>query len=163
MVFVERDSSIQVAIGCLINFVMLMASLKIQPIYDPLVDAANNIALLELYLTLFLGLLFRVSAVSDDAGESELFTVVAAALAAFIFVYPAVGMMLFSRRSRTTVTPPKSPLVKAVTGFLKRTPKTDAAPADKADVQKATPVPKDSEATAEITKANPTYESNVAL
>jgi hypothetical protein len=131
MVFVERDSSIQVAIGCLINFVMLMASLKIQPIYDPLVDAANNIALLELYLTLFLGLLFRVSAVSDDAGESELFTVVAAALAAFIFVYPAVGMMLFSRRSRTTVTPPKSPLVKAVSGFLrKRTPKADAAPAD---------------------------------
>jgi hypothetical protein len=118
MVFVERDSSIQVAIGCLINFVMLMASLKIQPIYDPLVDAANNIALLELYLTLFLGLLFRVSAVSDDAGESELFTLVAAALAAFIFVYPAVGMMLFSRRSRTTVTPPKSALAKAVTARL---------------------------------------------
>ena len=131
MVFVERDSSIQVAIGCLINFVMLMASLKIQPIYDPLVDAANNIALLELYLTLFLGLLFRVSAVSDDAGESELFTLVVAVLGAFIFVYPAVGLMLFSRRSRTTVTPPKSPLAKAVSAFLrKRTPKADAAPAD---------------------------------
>jgi hypothetical protein len=138
-----------------------MASLKIQPIYDPLVDAANNIALLELYLTLFLGLLFRVSAVSDDAGESSLFTVVVAALAAFIFVYPAVGMMLFSRRSRTTVTPPKSRLAKAVSGFLKRTPKADAAPAD---VQKATPVPKNNnKATGEITVANPAYESSVAL
>jgi hypothetical protein len=147
MVFVEPDSSIQVAIGCLLNFAMLMASLKIQPLYDPLVDAANNIAFLELYLTLFLGLLFRVSAVSDDAGESELFTLVVAVLGAFIFVYPAVGLMLFSRRSRTTVTPPKSPLVKAVTktvsGFLNktvsgfRTPKADAAPAEpKADVQK---------------------------
>ena len=70
MVFVERDSSIQIAIGCLINFAMLMISLKIQPIFDLLIDAANNIALLELYLTLFLGLLFRVSAVSEDAGES---------------------------------------------------------------------------------------------
>jgi hypothetical protein len=135
MVFVEPDSSIQVAIGCLLNFAMLMASLKIQPLYDPLVDAANNIAFLELYLTLFLGLLFRVSAVSDDAGESELFTLVVAVLGAFIFVYPAVGLMLFSRRSRTTVTPPKSPLVKAVTktvsGFFKKTtPKADAAPAE---------------------------------
>jgi hypothetical protein len=157
MVFVERDSSIQVAIGCLINFVMLMASLKIQPIYDPLVDAANNIALLELYLTLFLGLLFRVSAVSDDAGESSLFTVVVAAVVAFIFVYPAVGMVLFSRRSRTTVTPRKSALAKAVSGFLKRTPKTDAAPAEpKADVPKE-------EANREIKTANPTFESNVAL
>ena len=131
MVFVEPDSSIQVAIGCLINFAMLMISLKIQPIFDPLIDAANNIALLELYLTLFLGLLFRVSAVSEDAGESELFTVVVAFLAAFIFVYPLVGMLLFSRRARTTVDKPKSPLVKAVSGFLrKRTPKADAAPAD---------------------------------
>jgi hypothetical protein len=45
MVFVERDSSIQIAIGCLIDFAMLMISLKIQPIFDPLIDAANNTTL----------------------------------------------------------------------------------------------------------------------
>jgi hypothetical protein len=70
-------------------------------------------------------------------------------------------LALLARTCVFTVTPPKSPLAKAVTGFLKRTPKTDAAPAD---VQKATPVPKNNnEATGEITEANPTYESNVAL
>jgi hypothetical protein len=37
------------------------------------VDQANNIALLELFLALFLGLLFRVNVVSDDAAEGKLF------------------------------------------------------------------------------------------
>jgi hypothetical protein len=176
MVFVERDSSIQIAIGCLINFSMLMISLKIQPIFDPLVDAANNIALLELYLTLFLGLLFRVSAVSEEAGESELFTVVVAFLAAFIFVYPLVGMLLFSRRARTTVDKPTSLFVKKALALFKRAPKTDAAPADTthnkhaADASKAAaPAPattthSDEAMTGEIIQvANPTYESSVAL
>jgi len=189
MVFVERDSSIQIAIGCLINFGMLMISLRIQPIFDPLIDAANNIALLELYLTLFLGLLFRVSAVSDDAGESELFTVVVAFLAAFIFVYPMVGMLLFSRRARTTVKPPKSPLVKAALGYFKPATKpSDAAPADTVDDSKPTaadPMTPDppKTATAEKNKqpvspdiattsprgaavdveSNPTYEATIAL
>jgi len=170
MVFVERDSSIQIAIGCLINFAMLMISLKIQPIFDPLIDAANNIALLELYLTLFLGLLFRVSAVSEDAGESELFTVVVAFLAAFIFVYPMVGMLLFSRRARTTVDKPKSLLVKKALALFKRAPKTDAAPADTthkhaADAAKAaTTTQSDETTTDENTQThNPTYESTVAL
>ena len=36
-------------------------------------DQANNIALLELFLALFLGLLFRVNVVSDDAAEGKLF------------------------------------------------------------------------------------------
>ena len=177
MVFVERDSSIQIAIGCLINFAMLMISLKIQPIFDPLIDAANNIALLELYLTLFLGLLFRVSAVSEDAGESELFTVVVAFLAAFIFVYPLVGMLLFSRRARTTVDKPKSPLVKKALALFKRAPKADAAPADtstlsshsrpdeaKAEAAPATTTNSD-ETLEDITKvvANPTYETSIAL
>ena len=170
MVFVERDSSIQIAIGCLINFAMLMISLKIQPIFDPLIDAANNIALLELYLTLFLGLLFRVSAVSEDAGESELFTVVVAFLAAFIFVYPLVGMLLFSRRARTTVDKPKSPLVKKALALFKRAPKADAAPADTThqDASKAAAAAtttKSDETTGEITQVegNPTYDSSVAL
>ena len=169
MVFVERDSSIQIAIGCLINFAMLMISLKIQPIFDPLIDAANNIALLELYLTLFLGLLFRVSAVSEDAGESELFTVVVTFLAAFIFVYPLVGMLLFSRRARTTVDKPKSPLVKKALALFKRAPKADAAPADTSHQDKpkaaASTTTKSDETTGEIMQAegNPTYDSSVAL
>ena len=54
------------------------------------VDQANNIALLELYLALFLGLLFRLNVVSDDAAEGALFDAVAALLGAFIFVYPVV-------------------------------------------------------------------------
>jgi hypothetical protein len=54
------------------------------------VDQANNIALLELFLALFLGLLFRVNVVSDDAAEGALFEAVAAMLGAFIFVYPVV-------------------------------------------------------------------------
>ena len=53
-------------------------------------DQANNIALLELFLALFLGLLFRVNVVSDDAAESALFDAVAAMLGMFIFVYPVV-------------------------------------------------------------------------
>ena len=53
-------------------------------------DQANNIALLELFLALFLGLLFRVNVVSDDAAEGALFEVVAALLGLFIFVYPVV-------------------------------------------------------------------------
>ena len=178
MVFVERDSSIQIAIGCLINFAMLMISLKIQPIFDPLIDAANNIALLELYLTLFLGLLFRVSAVSEDAGESELFTVVVAFLAAFIFVYPLVGMLLFSRRARTTVDKRKSPLVKKALALFKRAPKADAAPADtstlsshsrpdeaKAKAAPATTINSDetSEDITQVVVANPTYETSIAL
>ena len=172
MVFVERDSSIQIAIGCLINFAMLMISLKIQPIFDPLIDAANNIALLELYLTLFLGLLFRVSAVSEDAGESELFTVVVAFLAAFIFVYPLVGMLLFSRRARTTVDKRRSPLVKKALALFKRAPKADAAPADTSTLSSQSSTPDAAAAVATTKKdetdeisqmANPTFESSVAL
>ena len=73
-------------------------------------DQANNIALLELYLTLFLGLLFRVSAVSEDASESELFTVVVAFLAAFIFVYPLKGSQLLRwvpRHCTGVIVPPR--------------------------------------------------------
>jgi len=54
------------------------------------VDQANNIALLELFLALFLGLLFRVNVVSDDAAEGALFEAVAGLLGMFIFVYPVV-------------------------------------------------------------------------
>ena len=57
------------------------------------VDQANNIALLELFLALFLGLLFRVNVVSDDAAEGALFEVVAALLGLFIFVYPVVSLL----------------------------------------------------------------------
>ena len=173
MVFVEPDSSIQIAIGCLINFAMLMISLKIQPIFDPLVDAANNIALLELYVTLFLGLLFRVSAVSDNAADSELFTGVVVFLAAFIVVYPAVGMLLFSRRARTTVTPPKSPLVKAAMSFFKRAPKpSDAAPSETDRKAVTTGMPKTVETEIPSTsprgeavnvESNPTYGATIAL
>ena len=53
-------------------------------------DQANNIALLELFLALFLGLLFRVNVVSDDAAEGALFEAVAGLLGMFIFVYPVV-------------------------------------------------------------------------
>jgi hypothetical protein len=58
------------------------------------VDQANNVALLELFLALFLGLLFRVNVVSDDAAEGALFEVVAALLGSFIFVYPVVRRSL---------------------------------------------------------------------
>jgi hypothetical protein len=54
------------------------------------VDQANNIALLELLLALFLGLLFRVNVVSDDAADGALFDAVAVMLGMFIFVYPVV-------------------------------------------------------------------------
>jgi hypothetical protein len=65
------------------------------------VDQANNIALLELYLALFLGLLFRLNVVSDDAAEGALFDAVAALLGVFIFVYPVV------RRSRWSHSVPR--------------------------------------------------------
>jgi hypothetical protein len=130
MVFVARDSSVQIAVGCLVNFAVLLGNVGLRPMADAVVrspafqpfggsrasfsrvarpqtweigsatltakrheeqvDQANNIALLELYLALFLGLLFRVNVVSDSAAEGALFEAVAALLGMFIFVYPVV-------------------------------------------------------------------------
>ena len=89
-------------------------------------------------------------------------------------MYPAVGMMLFSRRARTTVTPPKSPLVKAAKDFFKRARKADAAPSDTlndnkaagAAAPKAAVTTKDNvgdDLASHAVQRNPTYEVGIAL
>ena len=37
MVFVARDSSVQIAVGCLVNFAVLMANIALRPMADPVV------------------------------------------------------------------------------------------------------------------------------
>ena len=37
MVFVARDSSVQIAVGCLVNFAVLLANIALRPMADPVV------------------------------------------------------------------------------------------------------------------------------
>jgi hypothetical protein len=37
MVFVARDSSVQIAVGCLVNFAVLIANIALRPMADPVV------------------------------------------------------------------------------------------------------------------------------
>jgi cobalamin biosynthesis protein CobD/CbiB len=37
MVFVARDSSVQIAVGCLVNLAVLLANIALRPMADPVV------------------------------------------------------------------------------------------------------------------------------
>jgi hypothetical protein len=37
MVFVARDSSVQIAVGCLVNFAVLLGNVAMRPCADPVV------------------------------------------------------------------------------------------------------------------------------
>ena len=41
MVFVARDSSVQIAVGCLVNFAVLLANIALRPMADPVVRLAR--------------------------------------------------------------------------------------------------------------------------
>ena len=56
----------------------------------------SNIAMLELYVTLFLGLLLKVEVVSEEESDSAVFTGLVVVLTAFIFVFPLVSIALAS-------------------------------------------------------------------
>ena len=67
------------------------------------VDRVQNIAMLELVVTLFLGLLLKLEVVNAEEEHSGLFSGIIAMMTAFIFLYPAISMVLTSERMRSSV------------------------------------------------------------
>uniref|UniRef100_A0A7S0MRJ9 TRP C-terminal domain-containing protein n=1 Tax=Pyramimonas obovata TaxID=1411642 RepID=A0A7S0MRJ9_9CHLO len=105
--FIQKGSSTQVAFGVVVCFMVLFVSLDISPMFDTNVNRIANIALLELFATLFLGLLLKVDTVNEEAAASSLFTALVMALSCFIIVYPAVAFLVERRHKRKSVTSTK--------------------------------------------------------
>jgi hypothetical protein len=67
------------------------------------VNQIQNIAMLELVVTLFLGLLLKLDVVDAEDEHSGLFDGIIALMTAFIFLYPVITMILTSKRSQNSV------------------------------------------------------------
>jgi len=102
LVFVERGNHAQVAIGLVVCFAVFSINLSLSPIYKREVDRVQNIAMLELVVTLFLGLLLKLEVVNAGEEHSGLFSGIIALMTAFIFIYPVISMILTSERMRNS-------------------------------------------------------------
>ena len=67
------------------------------------VNQIQNIAMLELVVTLFLGLLLKLDVVDAEDEHSGLFDGIIALMTALIFLYPVITMILTSKRSQNSV------------------------------------------------------------
>jgi hypothetical protein len=67
------------------------------------VDWVSNVAMLELVVTLFLGLLLKVDMIDAEDAESELFTAIVVLLSTFVFFYPMISIIIASERTQKAV------------------------------------------------------------
>ena len=66
-------------------------------------DWVSNVAMLELVVTLFVGLLLKMDMIDAEAAESELFTAMVVLLSTFIFFYPMISLLVGSDRAHNAV------------------------------------------------------------
>ena len=66
-------------------------------------DWVSNVAMLELVVTLFLGLLLKVDMIDAEDAESELFTAIVVLLSTFVFFYPMISIIIASERTQKAV------------------------------------------------------------
>ena len=68
---VAPGSATQVTVGCLISFVMLILNLRLKPFYIDTLNFVNQIAQLNLFFFLFVGILLKVKI--DGAPSDSMF------------------------------------------------------------------------------------------
>jgi len=98
MVFVERGHVAQIVFGCVVCFVVFSFNLSFSPIFDKEVNRVQNIAMLELLATMFLGLLLKVEMVNVVEERSKVFDMTVTAVTVFVFVYPIITLLLSSEK-----------------------------------------------------------------
>lgn len=96
--FLEKGSATQIALAIAFSFVMLSINLTLKPVFDTQINQISNIALLEILVTLYVGLLLKFQIVDESSADSASFTALVMFLNTFIFLYPGV-CMLFGRKN----------------------------------------------------------------
>jgi hypothetical protein len=124
------------------------------------VDWVSNVAMLELVVTLFLGLLLKVDMIDAEDAESELFTAIVVLLSTFVFFYPMISIIIASERTQKAVVSVFTKLRAKVFTWKKKqnkiavTIKQDVDTDDATDGSSGTPDPSEQHVVTIITNDN---------
>jgi len=101
IVFVGTGSAAQVAVGTFICTLMAYVGIHLDPFLDPDLNRFNNLCLIQLNITLFIGLLLKVDTLRDGERSTKTLASFVIFLSVFILFFPIVMIIVNKLMKKT--------------------------------------------------------------